>query len=207
MQRDRTVNGNLRVRAIAQYDGPMPSAPDALQRLDSPLGPLTVVVTTDDAGRERLSRLEFDAAPHATRLRRPPCAPRRTTLHDEIERQLGAYFAGVAREFDLPLAPAGTAFQRRVWDALCRVPFGATISYGALARSLGATGAQRAVGAANGANPIPIVIPCHRVIASDGTLHGYGGGLHRKEWLLRHEGALRIEETLDTPPAQPARTR
>jgi methylated-DNA-[protein]-cysteine S-methyltransferase len=112
------------------------------------------------------------------------CEPlRRTTL------QLAEYFAGERREFDLPLAPRGTAFQRQVWDELLTIQFGQTTSYGALARRLGNPGASRAVGLANGQNPISIIIPCHRVIGADGTLTGYGGGLPRKQWLLRHEGA------------------
>ena len=101
--------------------------------------------------------------------------------------QLQAYFAGELREFDLPLAAAGTAFQQRVWRALCDIPYGETISYGELARRIGQPTASRAVGLANGQNPISIVVPCHRVIGADGTLTGYGGGLPRKRWLLAHE--------------------
>ena len=103
--------------------------------------------------------------------------------------QLGSYFAGSLREFTLPLAPEGTPFQRRVWQELLKIPYGATISYGELARRLGNPGASRAVGLANGANPISIVIPCHRVIGSDGKLTGYGGGLKNKQWLLALEQA------------------
>jgi methylated-DNA-[protein]-cysteine S-methyltransferase len=88
------------------------------------------------------------------------------------------------------LNAAGTAFQRRVWDALCAIPYGTTVSYSALARRLGDLGATRAVGAANARNPIPIIVPCHRVVGADGTLTGFGGGLDRKRWLLEHEGAL-----------------
>ncbi|MBW7935431.1 MAG: methylated-DNA--[protein]-cysteine S-methyltransferase, partial [Gemmatimonadaceae bacterium] len=91
----------------------------------------------------------------------------------------------------LPLAPTGTAFQQRVWKALREVPFGKTASYGDIARRIGNPKGVRAVGLANGRNPISIVVPCHRVIGSDGSLTGYGGGLDRKQWLLRHEGALR----------------
>jgi methylated-DNA-[protein]-cysteine S-methyltransferase len=104
--------------------------------------------------------------------------------------QLQAYFDGELVDFDLPLAPGGTAFQRRVWDELCRIPFGDTISYAELARRLGQPTATRAVGAANGRNPIAVIVPCHRVIGADGTLTGYGGGLDRKQWLLRHEAAV-----------------
>jgi methylated-DNA-[protein]-cysteine S-methyltransferase len=105
----------------------------------------------------------------------------------EVVRQLRAYFAGKLREFDLPLAPEGTEFQRKVWSALERIPYGETLSYGELARRIGNPKASRAVGLANGANPIPIIIPCHRVIGSDGTLTGYGGGLAIKEKLLALE--------------------
>jgi len=108
----------------------------------------------------------------------------------EAARQLRAYFAGELREFDLPLRPRGTGFQRRVWEALQQIPYGETRSYGQQAESLGVPGAARAVGAANGKNPISIIVPCHRVIGADGTLTGFGGGLKNKERLLRLEGAL-----------------
>jgi methylated-DNA-[protein]-cysteine S-methyltransferase len=107
--------------------------------------------------------------------------------------QLAAYFAGELREFDLPLAPIGTTFQQRVWDQLRLVPWGRTASYGQIAHRLGMTNAaSRAVGLANGRNPIPIVIPCHRVIGANGTLTGYAGGVQRKQLLLdlESEGAL-----------------
>jgi methylated-DNA-[protein]-cysteine S-methyltransferase len=104
-----------------------------------------------------------------------------------VREQLQAYFAGELIDFDLPLAPEGTEFQRKVWNALRRIPFGRTCSYADVARRVGNPQAMRAVGAANGRNRIAIVVPCHRVIAADGTLGGYGGGLDRKEWLLRHE--------------------
>lgn len=101
--------------------------------------------------------------------------------------QLAAYFAGERTTFELPLAAHGTPFQHRVWDALCAIPYGATTSYGELARRIGQSGAARAVGLANGSNPLPIVVPCHRVIGADGSLTGFGGGLERKRWLLAHE--------------------
>lgn len=107
----------------------------------------------------------------------------------EAHRQLREYFAGERRVFDLPLRPVGTDFQRRVWDVLAGVPWGTTTTYGAVAARLGLPpGASRAVGAANGANPLPVVLPCHRVVGSDGTLTGYAGGLERKAALLRLEG-------------------
>jgi methylated-DNA-[protein]-cysteine S-methyltransferase len=106
--------------------------------------------------------------------------------------QLTAYFAGTRTAFDLPLTPQGTPFQQRVWTALQAIPYGQITSYGALADTLGDPKSVRAVAAANGANPLAILIPCHRVLAGDGKLTGYAGGLHRKEWLLRHEGALLV---------------
>lgn len=104
--------------------------------------------------------------------------------------ELAEYFDGRRRTFSIPLAPNGTAFQRSVWSALTAIPFGTTISYAELARRVGNLAAVRAVGAANGRNPIPVIVPCHRVIGSDGSLTGFGGGLPRKKWLLQHENAL-----------------
>lgn len=114
----------------------------------------------------------------------------------EAAAQLEAYFAGELRAFTLPLAARGTAFQRRVWAALTRIPYGETTSYGAIAAAVGAPGSARAVGAANGQNPLAIVVPCHRVIGADGRLVGYGGGIERKTWLLAHEArcAARAEQ-------------
>ena len=109
---------------------------------------------------------------------------------DTVREQLDAYFAGELRTFDLPLAPAGTPFQRQVWDALTTIPYGETTSYGELAESIGRPGSARAVGAANGRNPVAIVVPCHRVIGADRTLTGYAGGLAAKRTLLTLEGAL-----------------
>jgi methylated-DNA-[protein]-cysteine S-methyltransferase len=102
--------------------------------------------------------------------------------------QLEEYFAGKRRDFDLPLRPQGTDFQQRVWRALTEIPYGVTWSYGELARRIGNPNASRAVGLANGQNPISILVPCHRVIGANGSLTGYGGGLERKRWLLAHEG-------------------
>jgi methylated-DNA-[protein]-cysteine S-methyltransferase len=103
-------------------------------------------------------------------------------------RQLAAYFAGERTSFDMPLDLHGTEFQRRVWQALLAIPFGETTSYGEIARRIGAPSAVRAVGGAVGRNPISIVVPCHRVVGSNGSLTGFGGGLDRKRWLLSHEG-------------------
>jgi methylated-DNA-[protein]-cysteine S-methyltransferase len=108
--------------------------------------------------------------------------------------QLREYFLGKRRVFDLPLEPAGSPFEQQVWTALLAVPYGATTSYGAIATGLGLVNGARAVGRANGANPIPILIPCHRVIGSDGSLTGYGGGLPLKRALLELEGAIPPEE-------------
>jgi methylated-DNA-[protein]-cysteine S-methyltransferase len=108
----------------------------------------------------------------------------------EVATQLEEYFAGDRKEFTVPLAPSGTAFQLAVWTELTKIPYGSTASYGDIARALGKRlVASRAVGLANGANPISVIVPCHRVIGSDGSLTGYGGGLERKELLLRLEGA------------------
>jgi methylated-DNA-[protein]-cysteine S-methyltransferase len=114
------------------------------------------------------------------------------TWGEEIARQLEAYFDGSLRSFEIELAPGGTTFQRRIWNALIGIPYGETRSYGQVAESIGASRAVRAVGRANATNPIPIVIPCHRVIGSDGTLTGYGGGLDAKRWLLDLERRVRF---------------
>lgn len=108
----------------------------------------------------------------------------------DARRQLEEYFRGERTEFDLALAPAGTDFQRSVWKALSEIPYAATTSYGAIASSIGKPAASRAVGAANGRNPISIIVPCHRVVGSGGDLTGYGGGLDRKRWLLNHEAVV-----------------
>ena len=106
---------------------------------------------------------------------------------DDVREQLDAYFAGEREAFDVPLALHGTEFQLRVWEQLTKIPFGETISYSELARRLGDRKLVRAVGLANGRNPVSIIVPCHRVIGADGSLVGYGGGLERKQWLLEHE--------------------
>ena len=113
--------------------------------------------------------------------------PNDNSAAKQLVDELDAYFSGELTLFTVPLSPNGTAFQKQVWDALLNIPYGSTTTYGALAKLLGNPGAMRAVGAANGANPIWLLIPCHRVVGSQG-LHGYAGGLERKAWLLRHEG-------------------
>ena len=113
-----------------------------------------------------------------------------TPLLARGKEELLAYLAGERRDFDLPLAPQGTPFQRKVWSALADIPYGQTITYGELARRVGGPKGSRAVGQANHRNPLPILLPCHRVVGANGTLTGYGGGLELKEWLLRLEGIL-----------------
>ena len=144
---------------------------------ESPVGRL--LLAADDGG---LRHLIFEPATPRSNWREDVTPPLRDTI-----RQLRAWFAGELREFDLTLAPEGPAFHQRVWRELCNIPYGETISYGELARRIGSPNASRAVGRANGANPIAIVIPCHRVIGSNGKLTGYGGGLPRKEFLLALE--------------------
>ncbi len=116
-----------------------------------------------------------------------------TTMNPIIKKtihQLETYFHGTRKIFDIPICLLGTEFQKRVWHHLLTIPFGKTVSYQDVARAIGHSGAYRAVGAANGKNPIALIVPCHRVIGSNGSLTGYGGGLWRKEWLLKHECAL-----------------
>jgi methylated-DNA-[protein]-cysteine S-methyltransferase len=149
----------------------------------SPVGPL--LTAADD---EALRLIHFVRDERAT-PRDADWKERDTPILRETRRQLEEYFAGRRREFHLPLAPGGSSFQQRVWRALLEVPYGTTCSYADLARRLGDLRATRAVGAANGRNPIPIVVPCHRVIGADGSLVGYGGGLDIKRYLLSLEGA------------------
>jgi methylated-DNA-[protein]-cysteine S-methyltransferase len=146
----------------------------------SPIGPLLLVA--DDAGlRQVVFAKDGKAAEPA------PDWTENALAFRETMHQLQAYFEGKLESFDLRLAPAGTAFQQKVWRELSKIPYGETISYGELARRIGNPKASRAVGLANGSNPIPIIIPCHRVIGSDGKLTGYGGGVHIKKKLLALE--------------------
>ena len=179
---------------------------DAQRTIKSPVGDL--LLTASETG---LTGVYFPTsrhhAGHRSHAPRPhPLAPSPVVPHplapspfgrggttdvlDRVEAQLKEYFEGTRTSFDLPLEPAGTEFQLRVWELLRRIPFGVTTSYGELARKLGDPQKSRAVGAANGANPIPIIVPCHRVVGSKGELTGFGGGLERKRRLLEHEGAL-----------------
>ncbi len=160
----------------------MSSTPRSLHTIfASPLGALTV--SSDGAG---LTGVRFAEQAAVELSRRDDAA----AVLARAREQLAAYFAGELRAFELPLAPRGSEFQRKVWAALLEIPFGATTSYGALARRLGRPSAARAVGAANGRNPIAILVPCHRVVGASGALTGYAGGLERKRWLLAHESVL-----------------
>lgn len=147
----------------------------------SPIGPLRIVV--DDMGRLKAIDFHGDETP-------PADATESGAKCSHVTRQLDEYFAGERRAFELELAPDGTEFQHSCWTALQRIPFGETISYMELARRVGRPKAIRAVGQANGRNPIPIVVPCHRVIGADGKLTGFGGGIPLKRRLLEHEGVL-----------------
>lgn len=156
----------------------------AFKTLKSPVGELKLVASdkglaailwpNDDPKRVRLAPLAEDTS---------------HPVLNETERQLGEYFKGARKVFDLPLDFAGTDFQKNVWNELLKIPYGQTRSYGEIARQLGNTKAMRAVGAANGRNPISIVAPCHRVIGASGKLTGFAGGLETKEFLLRLEGS------------------
>ncbi|MEV4440154.1 methylated-DNA--[protein]-cysteine S-methyltransferase [Streptomyces sp. NPDC049577] len=148
--------------------------------VDSPYGPLTLVA--DDGVLCGLYMTEQRHRPPQETFGERDDAP-----FPEAVRQLEAYFAGELTRFDLPLRLAGTDFQRRVWAGLQDIPYGETVSYGTLAEHIGAPGASRAVGLANGKNPVGIIVPCHRVIGSTGSLTGYGGGLERKRRLLAFE--------------------
>lgn len=153
--------------------------------LDSPLGRL--LLSGNELG---LSGILIDT-PDRTAKPTPNAIEDPAPFRDAIE-QLQAYFAGDLKQFDLKLNPQGTPFQQRAWEALQRIPYGETISYGEQAKRMGNTDASRAVGRANGANPIPIIIPCHRVVGSTGKLTGFTAGLHIKAWLLQHEAGLLV---------------
>lgn len=150
--------------------------------IDSPLGAL--LVTRDEDG---ITGLYLPSGAHAELP--PPCGDRDDGAFSDVRAQLAEYFAGERTDFDLPLHPVGTEFQLRCWTALRTIPYGSTVSYGEQAVRIGNAKAVRAVGLANGQNPISIVVPCHRVIGANGSLTGYGGGLPAKQWLLSHEAA------------------
>ncbi|MEZ5140066.1 MAG: methylated-DNA--[protein]-cysteine S-methyltransferase [Acidimicrobiales bacterium] len=154
-----------------------PPATDRYRTIGSPIGDL--VLAGDGRSLTRCLMTGPDLAP----VQLEGLAPDDGSL-DEAAGQLGEYFAGERRTFDLPLAPEGTDFQRRVWAQLRAIPYGSTSTYGEVARAIGATNGFRAVGLANGRNPIAIIVPCHRVIGADGSLTGYAGGMERKRFLL-----------------------
>jgi O-6-methylguanine DNA methyltransferase len=166
---------------------PLPESPRLLATVDA-RGALVGLDFVPPAGGDRADLAERIEA----RWKGRPFAwdPARCAA---VASELADYFAGRRRDFTLTLDPPGTPFQRDVWGELARIPYGATVSYGELARRVGRPAASRAVGAANGANPIPIVLPCHRVIGANGSLTGYGGGLPIKRALLALEGALPAE--------------
>ena len=195
--------------SIAHYESPIGpieirATAEAVSSLDFPLhssGGIYPSIGTQPTDGEAGASAQITAVPAAN----DPVqfdGPARSGAHPlllEAQRQLAAYFAGELRHFDLPLAMEGTAFQRQVWQQLRSVEYGETASYQAVADAIGNPKAVRAVGAANGRNPVAIIVPCHRIIGSSRAgsgarpkLTGYGGGLWRKEWLLRHEGALLI---------------
>jgi methylated-DNA-[protein]-cysteine S-methyltransferase len=148
--------------------------------IDSPIGPLTLM--SQDGF---LTHLVMEDQSHATSA--PPGSIRDDDAFAEVSTQLDEYFAGRRTTFDVAMVLDGTDFQRRVWAELSAIPYGETISYGELARRVGSPRASRAVGSANGRNPVAVIVPCHRVIAGDGSLGGYGGGLERKVHLLELE--------------------
>ena len=139
----------------------------------------------DGEGRLLRFHLRLKGAEHAD-----PFAERNDKALKDVQKQIAQYDAGKRRDFEFELAAEGPSFHREVWDALVEIPYGTTTSYGALAKKLGYPGAARAVGVANGANPIGLIVPCHRVIGSDGSLTGYGGGLPLKRALLEHEARV-----------------
>ena len=152
---------------------------------ESPIGLLEI--TGGMSGVESVSFVERRKRPNPERRPRPAVPPPLEMCVDQLDE----YFRGRRKTFELRLAPEGTDFQKRVWDALLDIPSGRTASYRDVAQKIGNVRATRAVGGANHSNPIVIIIPCHRVVGSDGRLTGYGGGLWRKEWLLAHERKLR----------------
>jgi methylated-DNA-[protein]-cysteine S-methyltransferase len=152
----------------------------------SPLGPLRLVA--DASALRELHMLHVADAPY--RGEPPSHAAIEHPILRAASEQLHEYFAGTRRTFELPLAAAGTAFQQRVWQALLKIPFGVTWSYGQLAAHVGDRNASRAVGSANARNPLALVVPCHRVIGSKGELTGFGGGMRNKRWLLDHEARI-----------------
>jgi methylated-DNA-[protein]-cysteine S-methyltransferase len=162
---------------------PTMTRPQSVHELtDSPLGELLLL-----GDGESLSGLAFATGEQTHAI--PRGSKRSKGAFADARAQLAEYFAGTRQCFDLPLRPAGTAFQQLAWRALTEIPYGATRTYGQQAASIGRAGAARAVGAANARNPTPIIVPCHRLVGHDGGLTGFGGGLERKRYLLEHEAA------------------
>ena len=162
--------------------------------MNSPIGTLTIVAAAD-----AIVEIWFDGAGNDADAQGRTLSDQSEeigagehTVLDLAVEQLDEYFHGRRTEFDLPLAPRGTPFQQEAWRVLREIPFGETITYGEQARRLGDPNKSRAVGAANGKNPIPIVVPCHRVVGANGQLTGFGGGLKTKAWLLDHEWRVRL---------------
>jgi methylated-DNA-[protein]-cysteine S-methyltransferase len=162
-----------------------------LDRIDTPIG--TALVVTDEAGVLRaFNWTDYEPAMLKWIARRYPKA-RLVEGEGPLRPAFAAYFAGDVDAFaEVAWEGAGTAFQKTVWNALCAIPAGQTVSYAQLAARIGRPTAVRAVGLANGSNPVALIVPCHRVIGSNGSLTGYGGGLHRKRWLLEHEGVASV---------------
>jgi methylated-DNA-[protein]-cysteine S-methyltransferase len=154
--------------------------------IDSPIGTITLVADDDALVEVHLP----DEKPSAVSVAEDTTPAGHQVLAQAVS-QLREYFAGERVEFDVPLSPRGTAFQLAAWQALRTIPYGETVSYGEQARRLGDRNLARAVGAANGRNPLPIVVPCHRVVGSNGHLTGFGGGIECKAWLLDHERSVR----------------
>jgi methylated-DNA-[protein]-cysteine S-methyltransferase len=168
--------------------------------MGSVIGPLLLVGT-----EEALTNVCFQSGPRPARP--DPLWVESARPFSAVVLQLDEYFCGSRQVFDLPLAPAGTAFQLAVWRALQGIAYGHTTSYGQLARELGNANGARAVGLANGSNPLPVIIPCHRVIGTDGSLTGFGGGLDIKQALLRLEGAACVADLFNTSAPAPGQSR
>jgi methylated-DNA-[protein]-cysteine S-methyltransferase len=151
--------------------------------LESPIGDL--LLTRDG---HALSRLSMQDGRHPVSI--DPRWDRHDESFEDVRRQMDEYFDGERRTFDVPVQMAGNSFEQRVWNALLELPYGETVSYGELAATIGRPGAARAVGLANGRNPVAVIVPCHRVIGADGSLTGYGGGLARKQFLLDLEAGV-----------------
>jgi methylated-DNA-[protein]-cysteine S-methyltransferase len=179
------MTGRLR-SVLGVHTGPVESS-RLYSYLPSPLGELLLARHAHGDGGEPggLTALYLSTGRHAAT--QPDGWQREDDAFADVAQQLAEYFGGARREFDLPLSPSGTVFQKQVWAALLEIPYGQTTSYGALAADIGSPSASRAVGLANGQNPISIVVPCHRVVGANGALTGYGGGLPAKRWLLTHE--------------------